>query len=106
MYRCDYNEEAITRLSGRLQMSVTFTWYGHAALGLSIDETQLLVDPFLSGNPAATVSPGAMQPKYILLSHGHGDHLGDTVSIAKRTGATVISNFELVEWLKKMGVQG
>ncbi len=86
-------------------MSVTFTWYGHAALGLSIDGTQVLVDPFLSGNPAAAISPAKVQPQYILLSHGHGDHLGDTVSIARRTGATVISNDELYHWLDKQGVQ-
>ena len=87
-------------------MSVTFTWFGHAALGLTTDGTQVLVDPFLAGNPAATVAPTAVHPQFILLSHGHGDHLGDTVSIAKRTGATVISNYELIEWLNKQGVQG
>ena len=86
-------------------MSVIFTWYGHAALGLAIDETQLLVDPFLTGNPSAAISPNTVKPQFILLSHGHGDHLGDTLSIAKRTSATVITNFELAEWLQKKGVQ-
>jgi L-ascorbate metabolism protein UlaG (beta-lactamase superfamily) len=85
-------------------MSVTYTWYGHAALGLEIDGTRLLADPFLTGNPAAAIAANAVNPEYILLSHGHGDHLGDTVSIAKRTGATVICNFELAEWLQKKGV--
>jgi L-ascorbate metabolism protein UlaG (beta-lactamase superfamily) len=87
-------------------MSITFTWYGHAALGLDFDGTKILVDPFLTGNPAASITPDAVTPNFILLSHGHGDHLGDTVAIAKRTGATVISNFELIEWLGKHGVQG
>jgi L-ascorbate metabolism protein UlaG (beta-lactamase superfamily) len=87
-------------------MSITFTWYGHAALGLDIDGTSILVDPFLTGNPAASITPDAVSPGFILLSHGHGDHLGDTVAIARRTGATVISNFELVEWLGKRGVKG
>jgi L-ascorbate metabolism protein UlaG (beta-lactamase superfamily) len=87
-------------------MSTVFTWYGHAALGLDVDGTRILVDPFLTGNPVASVSPEAVQPQYILLSHGHSDHLGDTIAIARRTGATVISNFELIEWLAKQGVQG
>lgn len=87
-------------------MSVTYTWYGHAAVGLDIDGTQILVDPFLTGNPAASITASAVKPQFILLSHGHGDHLGDTISIAKRTGATVISNFELIEWLQKKGVPG
>ncbi len=86
-------------------MSVRFTWYGHAALGLEIDKHAVLVDPFLSGNPAASTSPDKLKPEFILLSHGHGDHLGDTVAIAKRTGATVITNFELAEWLGKHGVK-
>ena len=85
-------------------MSVKFTWYGHAALGLDIGNNQILVDPFLTHNPAASTTAAAAQCQYILLSHGHGDHLGDTVSIAKRTNATVITNFELAEWLGKKGV--
>jgi L-ascorbate metabolism protein UlaG (beta-lactamase superfamily) len=86
-------------------MGVKFTWYGHAALGLEIDRHQILIDPFLTGNPAASIKPDNVKPEFILLSHGHGDHLGDTIAIARRTGATVISNFELSEWCNKQGVK-
>ncbi|MBE0410490.1 MAG: metal-dependent hydrolase [Anaerolineales bacterium] len=86
-------------------MSVEFTWYGHAALGLDTDGYKILVDPFLSDNPAADASPENIQADYILLSHGHGDHVGDTVAIAKRTGATVISNFEICSWCGTKGIK-
>lgn len=86
-------------------MVTKVTWFGHAALGLETDGFELLVDPFLSECPTAAVSPEDVSPDFILLSHGHGDHLGDTVSIAKRTGATVISNAELSGWLGKQGLE-
>lgn len=85
-------------------MSTILTWYGHAALGLEVAGKHILVDPFLSGNPAATVSPETVQADYILVSHGHGDHVGDTLAIARRTGATVISNYEIATWFEKQGV--
>ncbi len=65
----------------------------------------LLTDPFLTGNPLAPVQANDVKADYILVSHGHGDHLGDTVTIAKRTGATVISNFEIQSWLVAQGVE-
>jgi L-ascorbate metabolism protein UlaG (beta-lactamase superfamily) len=86
-------------------MGVKFTWYGHAALGLDVDGFKLLVDPFLTGNPAATLSADKVQADYILVTHGHGDHVGDTIPIARRTGATVITNFEIANWLDKQGVK-
>ena len=85
-------------------MSTKVTWLGHAALSLEIDGFNILVDPFLSGNPAASVAPDKVNADFILLSHGHGDHLGDTVAIAQRTGALVITNAELSGWLDKQGV--
>src|SRR5512143_4044053 len=85
-------------------MGIKFTWYGHAVLGLEIDKHKLIVDPFLTGNPAAKLTPDKVQAEYILISHGHGDHVGDTIDIAKRTGATVICNYEISEWLKAKGV--
>lgn len=81
------------------------TWYGHATLGLQTGGKNILVDPFFSGNPSAPVSADNVQADYILVTHGHGDHVGDTVAIAKRTGATVISNFEICNWLNGQGVQ-
>lgn len=86
-------------------MSVKLTWYGHGAQGLEVDGIKILVDPFLSDNPAASITPDRVAADYILLSHGHGDHLGNTVDIAKRTGALVITNFEIANWLGKQGVK-
>lgn len=85
-------------------MSVQVTWLGHACVLIRADGTNLLVDPFLSGNPQATVEADQVPADFIFVSHGHGDHLGDTVSIAKRTGATVVSNFEIHNWLLAQGV--
>lgn len=85
-------------------MAFKLTWYGHATLGLETGGYRLLVDPFFSGNPSASVSADKVQADYILVSHGHGDHVGDAVPIAKRTKATVISNFEIANWLSKQGV--
>ena len=86
-------------------MSVILTWYGHAALGLTVDKHRLLVDPFFTGNPAAATTADNVQADYILISHGHGDHVGDAVTIAERTGATVISNAEISGWFQKQGLQ-
>ena len=66
---------------------------------------KLLIDPFFSGNPAATASAEEVSADYILVTHGHGDHVGDAVAIAKRTGATAISNAEISGWLDKQGVK-
>jgi len=85
-------------------MSIKVTWYGHAAFGVEINGTKLLIDPFLTGNPAASVGPDDVEADYILVSHGHGDHVGDAVAIAKRTGATIISNFEISTWFQAQGI--
>lgn len=86
-------------------MGFELTWYGHAALGLKTGGYSILVDPFITDNPSATVSADQLKPNFILLSHGHGDHLGDTIAIAKRTGALVICNHEISGWLTKQGVK-
>ena len=85
-------------------MSAKLTWYGHAALGLETGGYKLLVDPFFTDNPSASTTADKVDADFILVSHGHGDHMGDTVAIAKRTGATVISNFEIANWLGNKGV--
>ncbi|MCX7840142.1 MAG: metal-dependent hydrolase [Anaerolineae bacterium] len=84
-------------------MAVQLTWYGHACWKIETGTHTLLLDPFLTGNPVAPISPEQVKPDYILVSHGHGDHLGDTVSIAKRTGATVISNYEIASYCEGQG---
>jgi L-ascorbate metabolism protein UlaG (beta-lactamase superfamily) len=83
---------------------ITLTWYGHAALGLETGGKKILIDPYFSGNPAASTTAGKVNADFILITHGHGDHLGDTMDIAKRTGATVISNIEISRWLGKQGL--
>jgi L-ascorbate metabolism protein UlaG (beta-lactamase superfamily) len=82
---------------------VKVTWYGHACIGIEVGPHRLLVDPFLTGNPLAAASPDALQPDFILISHGHGDHVGDGLEIARRTGALVISNFEICNWFQAQG---
>ncbi len=86
-------------------MSIELTWYGHATMGLDVNGTTLLIDPFFTGNPAASTTADEVDADYILISHGHGDHVGDAVDIAKRTGATVISNYEIVNWFARQGVK-
>ncbi len=85
-------------------MKTKLTWYGHATLGLETSGYKILIDPFFSGNPAAAVSADQVEADYILITHGHGDHVGDTIKIAERTGAMAISNFEIAEWLDGQGV--
>ncbi|HTX45813.1 MAG TPA: metal-dependent hydrolase [Solirubrobacteraceae bacterium] len=77
---------------------------GHAAFTLSDGDTTVLIDPFLTGNPKAAVSAGEVDATTILLTHGHADHIGDTVDIAKRTGAPVVAIVELAGELGEEGV--
>ncbi|MCB0007322.1 MAG: metal-dependent hydrolase, partial [Anaerolineales bacterium] len=86
-------------------MSVSVTFHGHSTFSIDVNGTKLLIDPFFTGNPMAKISADDVNPDYILLTHGHGDHVGDTIAIAKRTGATVIANFEIVGWLGNQGVE-
>lgn len=85
-------------------MSLQITWYGHNAWAIETGGKQLLVDPFLDDSPTAPVKSDEVQADFILLSHGHYDHSADTVKIARRTGAVVLANFEVGEWLKAQGV--
>jgi L-ascorbate metabolism protein UlaG (beta-lactamase superfamily) len=85
-------------------MTTRVRWLGHACLLVETDGKHVLIDPFLTGNPAAAAKANEVPADFILLSHGHGDHVGDAVAIAKRTGATVVANYEISEWLKKQGV--
>jgi L-ascorbate metabolism protein UlaG (beta-lactamase superfamily) len=85
-------------------MSTRVRWLGHAALAVESDGQSLLLDPFLTDNPAAAAKADEVAADFILVSHGHGDHVGDTVAIARRTGATVISNYEIGNWLQAKGV--
>jgi len=86
-------------------MTAKITWYGHATLGLEIESHKLIIDPFFRGNPAASTSADKVDADYILISHGHGDHIGDALSIAGRTGALVITNHEIAGWLGEQGLK-
>ncbi|MFN2198351.1 MAG: metal-dependent hydrolase [Anaerolineales bacterium] len=86
-------------------MSSTFTWYGHATFGLETGGFRILIDPYFTDNPAASATVDQVSADYILISHGHFDHTGDVISIAKRSGAMVISTLEIVGWLGKKGIE-
>jgi L-ascorbate metabolism protein UlaG (beta-lactamase superfamily) len=85
-------------------MATRIGWMGHACLAIETAGFKILIDPFLTDNPKAAIKAEHAQADFILVSHGHGDHVGDTIAIAKRTGATVIANYEISEWLKSKGV--
>ncbi|MGI6424806.1 MAG: metal-dependent hydrolase [Tepidanaerobacteraceae bacterium] len=77
---------------------------GHAAFLITEGEFTLLFDPFLTGNPLASKKADEIKPKHILVSHAHSDHLGDTVAIAKNSGAKVYTTFELGQMFEKEGI--
>ncbi len=85
-------------------MTVSITYHGHSCFSIRTDSAHLLIDPFLTGNEMAEVKPEDLNPTYILISHAHGDHLGDAAPIAQRTGAQVISNFEIANYMEKNGI--
>jgi len=85
-------------------MDITF--YGHASFLLKINETSILFDPFITGNPLAkAIDVNSIKADYVLLSHGHQDHILDALAIAKNNGATIVSNFEIVSWYGKQGYE-
>jgi L-ascorbate metabolism protein UlaG (beta-lactamase superfamily) len=81
-------------------------YLGHSAIELVLSQTRLLIDPFITGNPVAKVKATEFSPSYILLTHAHGDHVGDTESIAKQSQATLISSHEIVNYMASKGVTG
>jgi L-ascorbate metabolism protein UlaG (beta-lactamase superfamily) len=85
-------------------MPTQITWFGHNCWSIETGGRTLLLDPFLDDSPTAPVKSTAVKADFLLVSHGHGDHVGDTVSIAQRTGAKVIANYEVGLWLAKHGV--
>jgi len=83
-----------------------FHYYGHSCFSLTANNKTLLFDPFISDNPKVnTIDIEDIQCDYILLSHGHADHIADCQSIAKRTGAKVVCAWEIHEWLNKKGIE-
>jgi len=80
-------------------------WYGHATMGMETNNLKIVIDPYFTNNPAACTTANLVNPDYILVSHGHSDHLGDTLSMAKRSSAMVICNAEISGWLGKQGIK-
>jgi len=86
-------------------MKITF--YGHASLGIQVNDVNILVDPFISANPkASNIDINSLEADYILITHAHQDHIVDVETIAKRTGAILISNFEIISYYEKLGIEG
>jgi L-ascorbate metabolism protein UlaG (beta-lactamase superfamily) len=81
------------------------TWLGHSCWSIKTDKHTILVDPFLDDSPTAPVKSADVNPDFILITHGHFDHITDAAKIAKRTCATVVCNYEISEWLSKQGVK-
>jgi L-ascorbate metabolism protein UlaG (beta-lactamase superfamily) len=83
------------------------TWYGHSAFRLDFGGTAVLIDPFFTGNPAFVSDPREAMSgvKNVVLTHGHGDHVGDTLEIASQNGATVTTNYDLCMWLAGKGLE-
>ena len=84
-----------SKMNGRRNNRMEIRFLGHACFELTEGDTRVLVDPFLTGNPKAAVEAGDLDPTHIFLTHGHADHIGDTVDIAKRTGAQTVAIVEL-----------
>ncbi len=85
-------------------MSLQIQYFGHSTFTIKTGEHQVVVDPFFApNNPLAPSPVDEIVADFILLTHGHGDHTADAVALAKRTGALVISNFEIVSWLQAQG---
>ncbi|RKX27156.1 MAG: metal-dependent hydrolase [Candidatus Zixiibacteriota bacterium] len=78
---------------------------GHACVTLSEGTHKLIIDPFLTGNPQAAAKPDEIEAGHVLVTHGHGDHVGDAVAIAKKNSATIIANFELANLCGKEGAE-
>ena len=85
-------------------MGITLTFFGHAGFLLEDGNHAVAIDPFLTGNPVATMVPEDIKCQAIVLTHGHADHFGDTVTIAKANNATVYGAFEICEYLSEQGL--
>ena len=83
------------------------TYLGHASLQIEIAGMNIIVDPFITGNPLAKqIEVGSLKANYILITHAHQDHILDVETIAKQTGAKIISNYEIVSYYEKLGFDG
>jgi L-ascorbate metabolism protein UlaG (beta-lactamase superfamily) len=86
-------------------MATTLRWLGHGCWSMETGGRTILIDPFLNDSPTAPLKADAVKADFVLVSHGHFDHVADAAAVAKRTKATVVANFEICEWLSKQGVE-
>src|SRR5215475_6015339 len=86
-------------------MATKLRWLGHASWLVNTGNKTIVIDPFLNDSPSAPVKADQVKADFVLVSHGHFDHVADAASIAKRNDATVVSNYEICEWLGKQGVK-
>jgi len=86
-------------------MSIKLNYVGHSCFGINLGEEYILIDPFISGNPSAKVTFDLNKVRYIFVTHGHSDHLGDAISISKSTGAVIVCVFELANYCMQRGAK-
>ncbi len=86
-------------------MASELTWLGHGCWSIATGGHRVLLDPFLDENPVASVRSDKVPAEFILISHGHFDHVADAEKIARRTAATIISNYEICEWFARKGIE-
>lgn len=81
------------------------TFHGHSCVSVKGEGKEIIIDPFLTGNDSASISPEELKPDAVLLTHGHGDHLGDALTIASRCASLVVAPFELAEYCRYQGIE-
>lgn len=105
-FAVDRHEPDVDIAVGFWRGLMKITYYGHSCFAAQVANKTLLFDPFITGNELAKgVDVQKLPADYILISHGHSDHVGDAFAIAKRTGATIVSNFEITQWFGKQGLK-
>jgi L-ascorbate metabolism protein UlaG (beta-lactamase superfamily) len=82
------------------------TYLGHSGFSLEFEGAQVLIDPFITDNPLAVHQPESFSPSHIILTHAHGDHVGDTETIARRSNAEIISSFEIINYFSAKDLNG
>ena len=86
--------------------SISVTYFGHSCFMVELNDRKILFDPFISHNPLANdIDIDTIKPDYILLTHGHFDHIADCVAIAKQSNAKVVAAYEITEWIRKQGIE-